>query len=151
MGIVLLAALGAAAGQKGYLKLLGPAPLRFRSHPPVTMRLELPPLVPRPLPGAAPAILNTNQAAGPEGTGQSNDPALFPGVFPDLPPDESAGSSLPAMQTQPPGGAVISPEAVMGYLVRSGTNTAGKLPNPAFVPPLPPTASPSSQATYESH
>ena len=61
--------------------------------------------------------------------------------------------NLPPMSPESglPADAMLSPQAVLSYLVPVYTNAAtGQLEAPVFVPPMPP-PEPSSTATYESH
>jgi hypothetical protein len=159
LGIILLAAApGAASGPKGYLALVGPTPLRFRARPVVVAKVELPPL-PQPQSAAAPSDA-TNQLAVPATPTPTNEAA---GYSPEavlardnpIAPWSPDGKNPTAVESGP-----VNPQLVTGYLVppmntSEPTNsvgpgaTVGRLPLPAFVPPLPPPRS--SQAIYESH
>ena len=153
LGVFLVAAVGAPAGQKGYLVLLGPAPLRFTVRPLPRARVELPALTQPepPLPAAAieSPTASTNQPALPA-TGQTNST----GTLPDQSlRSEGPGLPLPEPQFQGPSVAgELNTDAVTSYLLPGATNAPiGRLPYPSFVPPLPPGQARSSQATYESH
>jgi hypothetical protein len=157
LGIFLVAmATGAAAGPKGYLALLGPAPLRFRSRPMAAAHVQLPPLPPPQ--SESPASSGTNQLAVPGALSPTNQALALPGYSPDAltPPDTISPWLQDNQNPTDVEAGPVNPEAVTGYLVPGATNNVsapnwGRLALPAFVPPLPPPAPRSSQATYESH
>jgi hypothetical protein len=172
LGIFLFATVpGIMAGprSKGYLVSVGPAPLRFREPRPVVVAAEkegpspqsaVPVPTPMPMPGA------TNQLAVPSASEPTNEaPLESAGYSPEVasPPEESPDYTIsPWMQdTQDPTGVEagpVNPQTVTSYLTPGPTNAEplpgrGRIPLPAFVPPIPPLppAPRSSQATYESH
>jgi hypothetical protein len=172
LGISLLAlAPGVMAGQKpkGYLALLGPAPLRFQTPRLVVVadkKEEAPPqsAVPVATPMSIPDA--TNQLAVPAAPEPTNETSLAsPGYAPETasPPVESTESTVsPWMQdAQNPTGVEAGPvnsQTVTSYLTPGPNNAEpapgrGRFPLPAFMPPIPPLppAPRSSQATYESH
>jgi len=141
----------------GYLRVKGPAPLRFQA-PPMATPLTLPSLLPAPneqRAGSTIVSTNVSPPAPAESTNQAVLPAPVISISPDL-PAVPQGPMLPPIPllSEPgsPPSPVVDPALLLEYLAPTGTNATNhaRLVWPAFVPPavvLPPR---SSQATYES-
>ncbi|MCL5097780.1 MAG: hypothetical protein M1608_09710 [Candidatus Omnitrophica bacterium] len=148
-----------AGSPRGYLPVLGPAPLRF--EPSLTPRrmVALPPLLmgePDPVQaGAEPTNNSDHQAGAPP------DPASLSNSLPSVPP--IAGPSSDALQSNyvqsiassPIGSldessdaALVTPQMLVQYFMSPVTNHAASVLVPAFIPPISPSKPPSS-ATYK--
>lgn len=152
-GATALVARPAPANAKGgYLRALGPAPLRILSPDLQTPPVQLPPLAMfEPPPTPEPAVAVTNQSAG-----------LLAATPPTAPADDTPfyGPPAPDAYGQPPpdptlampsADGIITPQMLVQFFKPVGSNCLGGAWSvPVFVPPSPPTQTRPSTATYRS-
>lgn len=145
------------AASRPYLPAVGPPPLRFQSSRPMS-RLVLPPLLVSNRPGAGTGGPATNSALpAPPPASPTNRPVSEVRVTVASPPPAPSRPieglpSFPALEDQNSSTAQgIDPRLLLEYLGPLSTNGPARNPliSPVFVPPLAPSASRSSQATYE--
>jgi hypothetical protein len=151
---------GSAAGSPGYLREVGPVPVRFQTPSAAVPALFWPPLVQPEKQTVSVEVPMTNAPA-------TEAPAIEPLVF-AVPSPELAGGL--AATPPPPQPDMMMPFALpppsqpdqvvdglvdlqtrLNYLLSVSTNVSGaRVIMPVFIPPAPPADNPSSRATYES-
>jgi hypothetical protein len=141
-----------------YLPVEGPSPLRFQSSRPIS-RPTLPPLLLPDRLGAGPGGSATNSAQPASALASATNPSIssvrVTGASPVPAPSQPLEGlpSLIAPEDQNSAAAQgIDQRLLLEYLGPLSTNgpARNRSSSPAFVPPMAPSASRSSQATYES-
>ena len=141
----------------GYLRSLGPAPVRYQPrHPAPSGSTVLPSLLSLETTGSNAVETVTNSAP-------PNIPSIAPTNHVAVPPaDETVPAASPdgadLSDTFPPGPLMvpdatpqmINPDTILQYLAPVSTNATNQaVLVPVFVPPTPPPSTRSSHATYE--
>jgi|GEM_PF-2690632 len=146
------------AAPRFYLPATGPCPLRFQSSSPIS-RLVLPPLPLPDRPGAGPGGAATNSvqpaATLASATNRPVSAVRVTGASPLPAPSQRLEGLSSLSAPEDPNSSTtqgIDPQLLLEYLAPLSTNgpVRNGVSGPVFVPPVAPSAAPSSQATYES-